>query len=468
MKYLPLITLLNLLVAFQFLPAQAPDTLWTKTYGGSGIDLFYCVQPTIDGGYINAGYTESFGNGTRQLWIVKTDQYGDTLWTKTHGGSGDENAYSIQQTSDGGYIVAGQTNSYGLGYYDVYLLKLDTLGDTVWTKTYGGPNSDYARDVKVCIDGSYILCGGNSGDAWILKTNTLGDTTWTTTITGPQGDLAESIYQTSDGGYIAVGATGAAYGTADVLLIRLNNLGDTLWTKTLGGTGYDWAHSVIQTVDEGFAICGVTGGYAWILKTSTMGDTTWYTTIYGPLANIASSICQTTDGNYIVVGAAGGDGWLSKTDTAGSLLWSKNWGGIDDEWLLSVQQTSDGGCVTAGFTTSVGVGSRDAWLLRIKSESSHLNKKNQKMVLKNFKLNQNYPNPFNPSTTIEFDLPKTSKVTLKLFNILGEEVATLVSDKLSAGSYSYEWDASHLASGEYLYRLQAGDYVETRKMVLIR
>jgi hypothetical protein len=468
MRYVTFFTLIAFVLTFQFLPAQAPDTLWTRTYGGSDIDLFYSVQPTIDGGYINAGYTESFGNGTRQLWIVKTDQNGDTLWTKTHGGSGDENAYSIQQTSDGEFIVAGQTNSFGFGNYDAYLLKLDTLGDTVWTKTYGGPNSDFARDVKICTDGSYVLCGGLSGDAWIIKVNAMGDTTWTTTVTGPQTDVAESIYQTGDGGYIAVGATDAAFGSADVLMIRLNNIGDTLWTKTLGVTGYNWAHSVIQTVDEGFALCGVTGGYAWILKTNTMGDTTWYTTIFGPLANIASSICQTIDGNYIVAGAAGGDGWLSKTDTAGSLLWSEDWGDIGDEWLLSVQATSDGGCVTAGFTTSSSAGYRDGWILKIKPESSHLNKKNQKMHINSFNLHQNYPNPFNPSTTIEFDLPKTGEVSLKIFNILGEEVVTLVSDRLSAGSYSYEWDASNLASGVYLYRLQAGDYVQTRKMVLMR
>ena len=467
MKYVIFFTFVCVLLTIQYLPAQAPDTLWTKTYGGSGWDNSHCVQPTSDGGYIIAGFTESFGNGTRELWMVKTDQYGDTSWTKTLGGSGEENAYCVQQTSDNGYIIAGQTNSYGLGNYDVYLLKLDETGDAVWTKTYGGENSDYAREIKITSDGGYVLCGATSGNAWILKTNSVGDTSWTTIITGPQAEVAESIYQTNDGGYIVVGATGA-FGVADVLLIRLNSQGDSLWAKTFGGPGYDWGHSVVQTGDGGYVICGVTSGEGWMMKTDTMGDTVWTTTIFGPQANIAASICQTTDGGYIVAGAADDNGWLSKTDATGSLLWSKNWGGINQEWLLSVQSTSDGGYVATGFTSSFGAGNRDAWLLKIGPETTHLIKNDQETVKDRFDLHQNYPNPFNPTTTIEFDLPKTSNVTLKIFNILGEEVTTLVSDRLSAGSYSYEWDANNLASGVYLYRLETQGFVETKKMILMK
>jgi len=454
-------------LSYQILIAQIPDTLWSKTYGGTGWDNSYCVQATNDGGYVIVGFTESFGNGSRELWVLKTNQNGDTSWTKTYGGLGQENGYSVQQTSDNGYIVAGQTNSYGAGNYDVYLLKLDASGDIVFTKTYGDVNTDYARDIKITAEGGYVLCGGTSGDAWILKTNPMGETTWTTIITGPQSEVAESICQTSDGGYIVVGATGA-FGVADVLLIRLSSQGDSLWAKTFGGPGYDWGHSVLQAADGGYVLSGVSNGEAWILKTDAIGDTVWRTTLYSPQADIAASVCQTPDGGYAVAGASSDNAYLAKTDSLGILSWVRNWGGLNEEWLLSVQPTSDGGFVAAGFTASFGAGNRDAWLLKIEPEVSHLKQDKQFMDKGDVNLHRNYPNPFNPSTTIEFDLPKSSDVTLKIFNILGEEVTTLVSDRLSAGSYSYEWDASNFASGVYLYRLQAGDYIETRKMVLMQ
>ncbi|MFH1010077.1 MAG: hypothetical protein V1784_02440, partial [bacterium] len=140
--------------------AQPPDTLWTRTYGGSSYEDAYSVQQTADGGYVLAGYTETFGGGNGDVYLVKTNSQGDTLWTRTYGGSTWDWAESVQQTSDGGYIMAGVTNSFGAGNEDFYLVKTNSQGDTLWTRTYGGNNADDALSVQQTADGGYIVAGG--------------------------------------------------------------------------------------------------------------------------------------------------------------------------------------------------------------------------------------------------------------------------------------------------------------------
>ena len=160
-------------------------------------------------------------------------------------------------------------------------------------------------------------------------------------------------------------------------------------------------------------------------------------------------------------GSGEGDVWLIRTDSLGDTLWTTTFGDGGNETGKSVIATTDGGYIVAGDKDSF------AWLIKTTPDPMNLTNKSMRKISE-FKFSQNYPNPFNPSTTIEFDLPKTTEVSLKIFNILGEEVTTLVSETLSTGTYSYKWDASNLASGVYLYRLRAGDYVETKKMVLMR
>ncbi len=220
------------------------DTLWTKTFGGSDYDKGLSVNQTKDEGYIITGFTSSFGTGNSDVWLIKTNAHGDTLWTKTFGGSGYEHGYSVQQDSDGGYIITGYTSSFGAGDDDVWLIKTNTSGDTLWTKTFGGNSDDYSYSVRQTKDDGYIITGythsfgAGADDIWLIKTNTYGDTLWTKTFGGSDYDVALSVQQTSDEGYIITGRKDlVADGNGDVWLIKTNSYGDTLWTKTYGGRG---------------------------------------------------------------------------------------------------------------------------------------------------------------------------------------------------------------------------------------
>jgi hypothetical protein len=467
----------------QLLPAQAPDTLWTNTFGGDYRDEGIGVLQTSDGGYIVAGNTQpSFGYGNGDIWMIRTDQYGDTLWTKTLGGSGDDVCSGICLTTGGGFIIVGTTSSFGAGNTDVWLIKTDSSGDTLWTKTFGTTKYEAGRCIQRTSDGGFIFLGdfswswpnGTSQQGiWLLKTDSNGDTLWTSIIYRDFHTESSSIQETSDGGYIVVGYS-LAISEFDLWVIKTDSNGDTLWTKT-----YDKgkAYSVLQTADDGYVIVGAKipysyVGYIWLLKTDCNGDTLWTKTYGDPFINIGYSVKKTTDGGYVIAGGTS-DSYMPfsyfkiiRTDSIGSALWTKTYS--NGTYGYDIQLTTDGGYIAVGYVY-IDLWATNSDILLIKTEPDPVLFIDQKPVfISGYKLHQNYPNPFNPTTTIEFDLPKTSQVSLKIFNILGEEVATLVSDKLSSGSYAYEWDASNIASGVYLYRLQADDYVETRRMVLMR
>jgi hypothetical protein len=304
---------------------------FAKTYGGTGNDRASYVLQTSDGGYIVVGDTGSLGADSVDIFLVKTDANGNIIWAKTYGGIVDEYAHSVLQTSDGGYIVAGETHSFGAGWHDVLLIKTDANGNVIWAKTYGGTSWDVARSVQQTSDGGYIVAGytdsfGAGGpDFFLIKIDANGNISWAKTYGGTYSDWARSVQQTSDGGYIVAGYTlsfGAGY--EDIFLIKTDANGNVQWAKTYGGTSGDLAYSVHQTSDGGYIVAGTTGSF----------------------------------------GAGGDNFFLIKTDANGNIIWAKTYGGTDWDYASSVHQTSDGGYIVAGYTLSFGAGIWDAFLIK--------------------------------------------------------------------------------------------------------
>jgi hypothetical protein len=211
--------------------AQA-QVRFARTYGGTNYDFASSVQQTSDGGYIMAGYTESFGAGNNDIFLINTDANGDVQWAKTYGGTGEDRVFSVQQTSDGGYIVAGWTRSFGAGGDDIILIKTDANGNIIWARTYGGTNDDRASSVQQTSDGGYIVAGwtrsfGSGGDILLIKMDANGNVIWAKTFGGTDHDYAHSVQQTSDGGYIVAGLTRSfGAGNYDFFLIKTDANGD--------------------------------------------------------------------------------------------------------------------------------------------------------------------------------------------------------------------------------------------------
>jgi hypothetical protein len=379
----------RLLAALLILALAAPLTAqitFQRTYGGTDRDAGYSVAQTTDGGYIITGYTRSFGAGFADVWLIKTDADGDTIWTRTYGGTDDDIGWSVAQTADGGYIIAGFTISYGAGFADVWLIKTDSAGDTMWTRTFGGANQDQGYSVAQTAGGGYIIVGwteyfvGGPEDVYLVKTDVHGDTMWTRTFGGEDGDRGESVARTADAGYIITGCTRSfGAGASDVWLIKTNASGDTIWTRTYGGTDSDCGYSVAQTIDGGYVIAGYTisygAGYAdvWLIKTDSAGDTMWTRTFGGPHVDYGYSVAQTTDGGYVIAGytysfgAGGWDAWLIKTDADGDTIWTRTFGGANEDRGFSVAQTADGSYVITAFTASFGAGLDDVYLIKTDS-----------------------------------------------------------------------------------------------------
>jgi hypothetical protein len=382
-----ILALLSVSLVALFTQYAHAQVRFAKTYGGTSYDSASSVQQTSDGGYIVAGMTTSFGAGNWDIFLIKTDANGNILWAKTYGGTYSEYASSVQQTSDGGYIVAGMTTSFGAGGRDILLIKTDANGDVQWAKTYGGTNDDFAYSVQQTSDGGYIVAGTTNsfgagvGDFFLIKTDASGDIIWAKTYGGTNTDLAYSVQQTSDGGYIVTGLTRSfGAGWNDVFLIKTDENGDIQWAKTYGGTSSDAAYSVQQTSDGGYIVAGFTYSFGagvgdfFLIKTDASGDIIWAKTYGGTNTDLAYSVQQTSDGGYIVAGftlsfgAGGRDILLIKTDANGNIIWAKTYGGTNWDEGYSVQQTSDGGYILAVLTNSFGAGWYD--ILFIKTDAS--------------------------------------------------------------------------------------------------
>ncbi len=357
---------------------------WNKTYGGTSTDFGESVVQTSDGGYALAGSTNSYGAGSSDFWLIKTDSVGTMQWNKTYGGTGSDYASSVVQTSDGGYAMIGRTGSYGAGLRDFWLVKADGAGNMQWNKTYGGTSADDGESVVQTGDGGYALAGSTNSygagslDSWLIKTDSAGNMQWNKTYGGASGDVAVSVVQSVDGGYALAGYT-RSYGAggADFWLVKADSFGNTQWNRTYGGTGDDQARSMVQTLDGGYALAGFTGGLDvdfWLVKTDSLGNMQWSKAYGGANWEFAWSVIQTSDAGYAIAGVSSPDlmgpapydFWLVKTDSAGNMQWNKTYVGTGSSLIteVDVADAGDGGYVLAGETGLFGAGGTDFWLIK--------------------------------------------------------------------------------------------------------
>jgi predicted secreted protein len=360
-----------------------PTTKWNKTYGGSRSEMAYCAQQTIDGGYFIAGYTSSFGAGAADFWLVKTNSSGNLQWNKTYGRANQDEAYAAQQTTDTGYILAGSTSSIETGLLDFWLVKTDSNGQELWNNTYGGSQEDVAYSVDQTADGGYIVAGSTdsfgsgNADFWLVKTDSEGQMQWNKTYGGFYDEVGYSVQQTTDGGYAVCGYTGSlGAGYEDFWLVKTDSDGNPEWNKTYGGIDSEYAYFLQQTSDYGYIIAGSTYSLTtefdmWLVKADSSGNMQWNKTIGGSLDEEAYGVRQTNDGGYVIAGFTDSFGnnrevYVIKTDSSGSIEWAQTYGGAQKDEACAVEQTSDGGYIVAGTTYSFGPSwDPNFWLIRL-------------------------------------------------------------------------------------------------------
>jgi hypothetical protein len=362
--------LVFVLLSFGFVVSvEASSTTWSQAYGGANGDIAYSLVETSDGGYAIAGSTQSFGDGLSSFWLVKTDSSGNMKWNRTYGGTGGDHAYSLVETSDGGYAIAGDTWSKVTGNSDWWLVKTNVSGNVEWNRTYGGTSSETAFSLVETSDGGYAIAGytfsfgAGEADFWLIKTDASGNVEWNRTYGGANRDIARSLVETSDGGYILAGGS---------LLVKTDGAGNMEWNRTYGGT----CNSLITTSDRGYALAGETTGDFWLIKTDEYGSVEWSQTYGGEGDDLAESLVESSDGGFVLAGVKdavrhqwdghpiSGNFWLVKTDASGIMEWNRTYGGTGGDHAYSLVATSDGGYALAGETGSFGAGEADFWLIK--------------------------------------------------------------------------------------------------------
>ncbi len=376
-----------------------PREEWNRTYGGRYGDGAWCLQVTLDGGYILVGNTAARGEGS-DLWLIRTDQSGNPIWSRILGGSGEDIGYFVRETNDGGFIITGSTKSFGMGEERLWLIKTDGNGSLVWDKTFGGfvsSSGDGGWSVDETKDGGYIVAGYTQSlgrgrkDLWLLKTDDLGNRIWDRTYGGREDDVGISVLQSRDGGYIAAGRT-ASFGKGgdDIWLLKTDLQGKEAWNATFGGSKDDAGFQVVELKD-GYALVGRTesgsdNNRIILIRTDLAGRGLWERTYQG---GSGTSLQPTNEGGFIIAGRidskeSGRDALIIKIDSSGNEEWARVFGGGADDIGTFAVQNRDGDYIMAGITSTIGSGAEDAWLIKMRMEIPHHNATNLQNLTRSF------------------------------------------------------------------------------------
>jgi gliding motility-associated-like protein len=403
------------------------EILWENNFGGSDQDWARDIRQTDDGGFIVVGYSRStdidINNnlGNWDFWVLKLNADGTVQWKKNYGGSNTDQATAVWATTDGGFVIVGSSESSdgdlsgNNGGEDVWVIKINAAGVLQWQKNYGGSDSDRAESVEQTSDGGYIISGyseslngnvsGNYGnfDYWVLKLNAAGDLLWNKNYGGSGADYCYAVTQTTDGGYVLAGSSFSNNndvtgnnGLYDYWIVRTDGAGNILWQKSYGGEGEERAWDIAPAEDGGFIIGGYTfsvggdisnnngGTDYWIIKVDANGEFEWGNTFGGNDTETAFGLQQAFDGGYILAGYATSnangdvsnnygseDYWLVKLNNSGNIEWEKSFGGTGRDRAYALRQSADGGYIMVGYSESEDIdvsdnyGQRDYWVVKL-------------------------------------------------------------------------------------------------------
>jgi hypothetical protein len=502
---------------------QLPKIEWDSLYGGNGHETLNTMLVTNDGGCIMGGYSESEKSGNKSeaskgksdFWVIKTDKNGTIEWDKTIGGDDYDELNSIVQTTDGGYLLGGDSSSGISGdkteakrseQKDYWIVKLDGDGNIEWDKTIGGDGIDYLKSVNTTTDGGYIL-GGHSfsnrsgektenskgrGDYWVVKLDSDKNIDWDITLGGDKNDVLTSVIQTNDGGYIVCGDTYSGIsgdktepvkGHTDFWIVKLNANGTFDWDKAYGGDWNEQMETILETKDGGFILGGSVIDDDWeyssylVIKTDKDGKVEWEKTYDSNELNYLRSIQETTDGGYIIGGekekAFGSISylWIIKTDGLGNIIWENTISRTSSEHLASVQTTEDGGYVI-GAESQIIVSENDEknfydfWLVKLSSDPTTIptnpNVSVNSLQTRNFNINI-YPNPAQSRFKVQSSKFKVEDSEIEIYDINGRK---LLEKQIPAGVNEIEIDVSQLRNGVYFCKLSTKKESVTKKLII--
>lgn len=465
------------------------DVIWTKTYGYIGDDIAYSIRQTDDGNFIVVGRTDTLDANNRDVYLMKIDSQGDDLWTNIKGGELNDYAFDVTQASDGGYILAGATYSYGGDWERCLAIKTYTDGSSYWTRAFYG--SDYMHCGYAAIevdDGNFIIGGygfttSKGYDFYIIKTNQLGNKVWEEYLGGSSSDIAYDLIDTDDGGCLAIGGTASFNsGEGNCYVMKIDENGDTVWTGIYGGNSLDIAYSVDKVGDDGFIIAGETESYGaggkdfYLIRIDNEGYEIWSKSYGGSGDEMAQCVRYTGNGFIISgysdsFGAGGKDMFLVRTDINGDTVWTATYGGANDDAGNAIALTENNEFIAAGYSQSSAGGDKDIYLVRVSDSYTSID--NSPALSTSFALNGNYPNPFNASTDICFTIPKSSDVDITIYNINGQKVRSFNMPKANSGYNSVIWngkdnDGEEISSGVFFYRIDYEDKYLSGRMTMIK
>ncbi len=371
------------------------DTTWTHTFGGSSADGVQAMQQTIDGGFILAGYTFSFGSSYVNAYLVRTDAAGNLVWSNAYGGAGWEYLFAVAETADGGFVAAGYTTSTGAGSMDMYLLRVDAQGNLLWERTFGGAGIDVAQGVAVDSQGDLVLAGythssgAGENDVFIVKTDAEGNELWSQVRGGEESDAAMDVLVDNQGNYLVAGASGSFEAeNRDVYVLKLSPDGNIFWEQLYGHHGdflsYEWGNDIIETSDGGYLVAGnsnaALGGSTgelmnmYLVRIDAQGNLLWEEFAgRGQFYDYGNAVLELPGGDFLVAGTSktrsnNNEIYIARVNAQGAAQDGSTFGDFGSEWGSAIALTPDGAIVLAGQTNSFGAGSFDAWMLLLPTE----------------------------------------------------------------------------------------------------